>query len=224
MNVLLIEEDRVFAFEVAQILERQRIETLTVHDVVTAETLIENLTFDALLLNVMLVKRNNFSCLSRLRSTTRIPVILMSSEKLESHCIKGLELGADDYLTLPFQPDALVARLNASKRRCSDETDQHPVHALDDLRLLPGRFQACIGDSRIELTPAECRLLRLLMTTKKHSLPRQTLYREGLLRNESPLDRSLDVHVSNLRKKLGPHPTKGNRIRSVRGLGYALIH
>lgn len=84
MNVLLIEEDRVFAFEVAQILERQRIETLTVHDVVTAETLIENLTFDALLLNVMLVKRNNFSCLSRLRSTTRIPVILMSSEKLES--------------------------------------------------------------------------------------------------------------------------------------------
>ena len=61
MNVLLIEEDRVFAFEVAQILERRRIETLTVHDVVTAETLIENLTFDALLLNVMLVKRNNFS-------------------------------------------------------------------------------------------------------------------------------------------------------------------
>ena len=62
------------------------------------------------------------------------------------------------------------------------------------------------------------------MTTKKNPLPRQTLYREGLLRNESPLDRSLDVHVSNLRKKLGPHPTKGNRIRSVRGLGYALIH
>ena len=224
MNVLLIEEDRVFAFEVAQILEERSIKALTVHDVVTAETLIANLTFDVILLNVMLVKRNNFSRLSYLRSTTSVPIILMSGEALESHCIRGLELGAGDYLTSPFQPEALVARLNAIRRRCSDDTDQHPVHALDDLPLLPGRFQACIGESRIELTPAECRLLQLLMTTRDNPLPRQTLYQEGLFRNESPLDRSLDVHVSNLRKKLGPHPTKGNRIRSVRGLGYALIH
>lgn len=224
MNVLLIEEDRIFAFEVAQILEERSIEALTVHDVVTAETLIANLTFDVILLNVMLIKRNNFSCLSHLRSTTGIPIILMSSEGLESQCIRGLELGADDYITKPFQPKALAARLNAIWRRCSDDTNQHPVHALDDLRLLPGRFQACIGESRIELTPAECRLLQLLMTTRDNPLPRQTLYQEGLFRNESPLDRSLDVHVSNLRKKLGPHPTKGNRIRSVRGLGYALIH
>ena len=224
MNVLLIEEDRIFAFEVAQILEERSIEALTVHDVVTAETLIAKLTFDVILLNVMLIKRNNFSCLSHLRSTTGIPIILMSSEGLESQCIRGLELGADDYITKPFQPKALAARLNAIWRRCSDDTSQHPVHALDDLRLLPGRFQACIGESRIELTPAECRLLQLLMTTRDNPLPRQTLYQEGLFRNESPLDRSLDVHVSNLRKKLGPHPTKGNRIRSVRGLGYALIH
>ena len=104
------------------------------------------------------------------------------------------------------------------------DTAEHAVHALDDLRLLPSRFQAYIGESRIELTPAECRLLRLLMTKKNSPLPRQTLYHEGLFRDESPLDRSLDVHVSNLRKKLGPHPIKGNRIRSVRGLGYALVH
>lgn len=224
MNVLLIEEDRVFAFEVAQILEEQSIETLMVHDVVTAESLIANLTFDVILLNVTLVKRNNFSCLSRLRSTTSVAIILMSSEELESHCIRGLELGADDYLIKPFQQEALVARLNAIKRRCSDDSSRHSVYSLDDLQLLPGQFQACIGDSKIELTPAECRLLRLLMTTKDSPLPRQTLYQEGLFRNESPLDRSLDVHVSNLRKKLGAHPTKGNRIRSARGLGYALIH
>lgn len=224
MNVLLIEENRVCAFELAQILEAQRIEALTVHDVTTAETLIANLNFDLMLLNVALLKRNHFSCLKRLRFTTDIPVVLMSSEELESQCIKGLELGADDYITKPFQPKALVARLKAIRRRCYEDTGRHPVHSLDDLQLLPSRFQACIGDSRIELTPVECRLLGLLMTTKNNPLPRQTLYREGLFRNESPLDRSLDVHVSNLRKKLGPHPTKGNRIRSVRGLGYALIH
>jgi two-component system response regulator CpxR len=224
MNVLLIEEDRACAFELAQILGDQRIEALMVHDMVTAETLIENLTFDVILLNVMLVKRNNFSCLRGLRLTTNIPIILISAKGLESHCIRGLEIGADDYITRPFHPEPLVARLNAIERRCSDDSSRRSVHSLDDLRLLPGRFQAYIGGSKIELTPAECRLLRLLMTTKTNPLPRQTLYREGLFRNESPLDRSLDVHVSNLRKKLGPHPTKGNRIRSVRGLGYALIH
>ncbi len=221
MNVLLIEEDRACAFELAQILGDQRIEALMVHDMVTAETLIENLTFDVILLNVMLVKRNNFSCLRGLRLTTNIPIILISAKGLESHCIRGLKIGADDYITRPFHPEPLVARLNAIERRCSDDSSRRSAHSLDDLRLLPGRFQAYIGGSKIELTPAECRLLRLLMTTKTN---RQTLYREGLFRNESPLDRSLDVHVSNLRKKLGPHPTKGNRIRSVRGLGYALIH
>jgi len=224
MKVLLIEEDRVFAFELTQILELHGIEALAVHDVVTAETITANLSFDMILLNVVLLKRSNFSCLSRLRLTANIPVILMSSKRLESQSIKGLELGADDYIIKPFQPEALIARLNALRRRCSDNSGRQPVYSLDDLRLLPDRFQARIGDSKIELTPAECRLLQLLMTTKNNPLPRQTLYQEGLFRNESPLDRSLDVHVSNLRKKLGPHPTKGNRIRSVRGLGYALIH
>ena len=224
MKVLLIEEDRLSAFELTQVLEPQSIETLMVHDVITAETITANLRFDVILLNVELLKRNNFSCLTGLRLAANTPVILMSRQGLEGQCVKGLEVGADDYIIKPFQPEALVARLNAVKRRCSDDASRQPVYSLDDLRLLPDRFQARIGDSRIELTPAECRLLRLLMTTKNNPLPRHTLYREGLLRNESPLDRSLDVHVSNLRKKLGPHPTKGNRIRSVRGLGYALIH
>ena len=224
MNVLLIEEDRFSAFEIAQSLEKHRIEALMVNDVVTAETLIANLTFDAILLNAMLVKRNNFTCLNHLRSTTSTPIILMSAKEYECHCIKGVELGADDYIIAPFQPEPLIARLNAITRRRSGDTAEHAVHALDDLRLLPSRFQAYIGESRIELTPAECRLLQLLMTKKNSPLPRQTLYQEGLFRDESPLDRSLDVHVSNLRKKLGPHPIKGNRIRSVRGLGYALVH
>ena len=224
MKVLLIEEDRLSAFELAQVLEPQSIEALIVHDVVTAESITANLQFDVILLNVELLKRSKFSCLTKLRLTSNTPVILLASQGLESQCIKGLEVGADDYIAKPFQPEALAARLNAIKRRSSDDRGRQPVYSLDDLCLLPGRLQARIGDSRIELTPAECRLLRLLMTTKNNPLPRHTLYREGLLRNESPLDRSLDVHVSNLRKKLAPHPTKGNRIRSVRGLGYALIH
>ena len=89
--------------------------------------------------------------------------------------------------------------------------------------LLPQRFEALVGNLNIPLTGAECRILRLLLTNRDMPLTRQRLYQEGLLRKESPLYRSLDVHMSNLLKKLGPHPTKGNRIRAVRGLGYALV-
>ena len=127
MNVLLIEEDRFSAFEIAQRLEKHRIEALMVHDVVTAEALIANITFDAILLNAMLGKRNNFTCLSHLRSTTSTPIILMSAKEYECHCIKGVELGADDYIIAPFQPEPLIARLNAITRRCSGDTAEHAV-------------------------------------------------------------------------------------------------
>ena len=141
MKVLLIEEDRLSAFELAQVLEPQSIEALIVHDLVTAESITANLQFDVILLNVELLKRSNFSCLTKLRLTANTPVILLASQRLESQCIKGLEVGADDYIAKPFQPEALAARLNAIKRRSSDDGADSPSIHWMTCACCPGGFR-----------------------------------------------------------------------------------
>ena len=106
------------------------------------------------------------------------------------------------------------------RRHGADEDRHNP--AFDELKLFPGRLMVRVGNADVELTAVESRILQFLLNSRNHVLPREFLYRQVFQRDASPTDRSLDVHISNLRRKLGPHPTKGNRIRSIRGVGYAL--
>jgi two-component system response regulator CpxR len=139
--------------------------------------------------------------------------------------IVGLELGADDYLPKPFNPRELVARIRAVLRRGRMETpgeNQGNVLRVADLAIDPAARHVSVGGTRIELTTVEFDLLETLAQGAGTAFSRENLVRQVLKRPFSPFDRSLDVHVSNLRRKIGTYPDGSERIKTVRGLGYIL--
>ena len=221
MKVLLVDDDEEFATGLSILLEKLNIATVLAHRIASAEKLLRKSDFDVVLLDVMLPEGNGFEFLPTIREISDVPVIMLTALDEEDDLVNGLELGADDYITKPFRAKELVARLRALYRRHYFDKD-HIELILDDLELFRGQSMARVGSSCVELTSVEAHILQLLLSAKDCYMPREILYLRVLQRDMVPGDRSLDVHISNLRKKLGPHPTKGNRIRAIRGIGYAL--
>ena len=178
---------------------------------------------DLVVLDVMLPELSGFEVLRRLRSMSRIPVIMLTARGEEVDRVIGLELGADDYLAKPFSPRELVARIRAVLRRMAGEPQ--PVTGAvtwGPLRLdLRGRRAEAEGTD-LELTAAELRILELLVRADTRTVSREELMLQALGRRLLPTDRSLDTHVSNLRRKLGKL-TDRISVQSVRGSGYALV-
>ncbi len=139
--------------------------------------------------------------------------------------VLGLELGADDYLSKPFSPRELVARIGAILRRSGWQSEginalRPPVIHSGDLELDPSARAASRAGEVLHLTSAEYDILRLFIGSPGQVLTREKLVEHVLDRKFSPFDRSIDLHISNLRKKLGPHADGTERIRSIRGIGY----
>jgi len=221
MKVLLVDDDEDFANGLKIFLEKFNIATVTESRITSAEKQLKKFEFDIILLDVMLPGGSGFDFLPTIRKIFDVPVIMLTALDEEDELVNGLDLGADDYITKPFSPKELVARLRAVNRRHSiNKTDIKTV--LDDLELFCNQSMARVNKVNIALTEVECHILHLLLNSKDHSVSRDLLYSQVLKRDMMPDDRSLDVHISNLRRKLGSHPTKGNRIRAIRGQGYAL--
>jgi len=221
MKVLLVDDDEDFANGLKIFLEKFNIATVIESRITSAEKQLKKFEFDIILLDVMLPGGSGFDFLPTIRKIFDVPVIMLTALDEEDELVNGLDLGADDYITKPFSPKELVARLRAVNRRHSiNKTDIKTV--LDDLELFCNQSMARVNKVNIALTEVECHILHLLLNSKDHSVSRDLLYSQVLKRDMMPDDRSLDVHISNLRRKLGSHPTKGNRIRAIRGQGYAL--
>ncbi len=221
MKVLLVDDDEDFANGLKIFLEKFNIATVIESRITSAEKQLKKFEFDIILLDVMLPGGSGFDFLPTIRKMCDVPVIMLTALDEEDELVNGLDLGADDYITKPFSPKELVARLRAVNRRHSiNKTDIKTV--LDDLELFCNQSMARVNKVNIALTEVECHILHLLLNSKDHSVSRDLLYSQVLKRDMMPDDRSLDVHISNLRRKLGSHPTKGNRIRAIRGQGYAL--
>ena len=221
MKVLLVDDDEAFANGLKIFLEKFNIATVIESRITSAEKQLKKFEFDIILLDVMLPGGSGFDFLPTIRKMCDVPVIMLTALDEEDELVNGLDLGADDYITKPFSPKELVARLRAVNRRHSiNKTDIKTV--LDDLELFCNQSMARVNKVNIALTEVECHILHLLLNSKDHSVSRDLLYSQVLKRDMMPDDRSLDVHISNLRRKLGSHPTKGNRIRAIRGQGYAL--
>jgi two-component system, OmpR family, response regulator CpxR len=141
--------------------------------------------------------------------------------------IVGLEIGADDYLPKPFNPRELAARIHAVLRRTAGRPPADPLAPvsilLDDIRLDTGARAARHKARDVELTSAEFELLALFFKSPGQVIPREDLVRGALGRDAEPSDRSLDVHISNLRKKLGTCPDGTERIRAIRNVGYVYV-
>jgi two-component system response regulator CpxR len=177
---------------------------------------------DLVVLDVMLPELSGFEVLRRLRSVSRVPVVMLTARGEEVDRVVGLEMGADDYLAKPFSPRELVARIRAVLRRMSAEGQ--PVNGV--LQWGPVRIdlrarRAEVKGQDLELTAAELRILELLVRADTKTVTRDELMTQALGRRLLPTDRSLDTHVSNLRRKLGK-VTDRVTVQSVRGTGYAL--
>lgn len=222
MKVLLVDDDEDFLSGLSIFLYKHDIESVLTNRTAEAEQLLKKTDFDAILLDVMLPGCNGFEFLPTIRKTSDVPVIMLTALNEEEEMINGLDLGADDYITKPFSPKELVARLRALHRRYNvDKVQIKTSH--EDIELFPNELLVRVGEAQVKLTSVESQLLQLLVTSSNNYVSRDVLYYRVLKREMTPFDRSLDVHMSNLRKKLGPHPSKGARIKAIRGLGYRLI-
>jgi two-component system response regulator CpxR len=176
-------------------------------------------------LDVMLPGINGFEVLRRIRAVSRIPVLMLTARGEDVDRIVGLEIGADDYLPKPFNPRELVARIRAVLRRAEAEAP-HSVQSdtwrliVGDVELVPGtRTVRCAG-LKVELTSVEFAILENLLRQAGQVVSRDDLVKQALGRALSAYDRSIDVHVSSLRRKLGPGTGDAERIKTVRSIGY----
>src|SRR6185312_3070967 len=180
---------------------------------------------DLIVLDVMLPGGSGFELLKKLRAAgTKVPVILLTARGEAIDRIVGLEIGADDYLPKPFDPRELVARIRAILRRVhspSNNGSQEDTTTVGDITLSPGTRTVVCAGQEVDLTSVEFNVLELLLRNAGTVVTREELAQTALGRPLAPFDRSVDVHVSKLRKKLsGGEEDSENRIKTVRGVGY----
>jgi DNA-binding response OmpR family regulator len=223
-RVLLVDDDRELTAMLAEYLGQEGFAVEAVHD---GSGILERLGqggIDLVVLDVMLPGRNGLDVLQELRRRTQTPPVLMLTARGDDvDRIVGLELGADDYLPKPFNPRELAARLRAVLRRARE-----PVLAagapltLGPITIDPSRHRAEVHGTAVTLTGAELRVLEQLIRHAGKVISREQLTESALGRKLELYDRSIDTHVSNLRRKLALQPGRDPDIRGIRGAGYML--
>jgi len=183
--------------------------------------------YTLLVLDVMLPGRlNGFNILQIIRAKTSLPIVMLSARGEAIDRIVGLEMGADDYLPKPFNPRELLARIRTILRRSAPVTEEvigterAVKYKIGDVELDSGSRVAYCANEPVELTAMEFNLLEVLLRNAGQAVTRDNLSKEVLDRSLSPYDRSIDVHISKLRKKLGQKSNGTERIKSIRGSGY----
>lgn len=225
-RILIIDDDEDLCDLVSEFLSVEGFETENVHDGKSGLEKALNEQFDLAILDVMLPKMNGFDVLRELRKTSKLPVLMLTARGDDMERIVGLEIGADDYLPKPFNPRELAARIRAILRRAHLENEAEQVHAekfkVDDLEISTSARSAKRDGEDLQLTSVEFDLLVTLLKDAGKIVKKEDLSRKVLERDLSPFDRSLDMHISNLRKKLGKRESDGEeeRIKTIRSVGY----
>ena len=221
-TLLVIDDDQELCAMLAEYLGPEGFVTSTAFTGPAGLAELARVPVDLVVLDVMLPELSGFEVLRRIRTTSRVPVIMLTARGEEVDRVVGLEMGADDYLAKPFSPRELVARIRAVLRRMPGEGQGAAGLILwGPLRLDLRARRAGIDERDLELTSAELRILELLVRADTRTVTRDDLMVQALGRRLLPTDRSLDTHVSNLRRKLLKYTDRVN-VQSVRGSGYAL--
>jgi two-component system response regulator CpxR len=223
VRVLVVDDDAELCELVSEYLEPEGFEVEAVHD--GYKGLERSLAGEHALvvLDVMLPGINGLDILRRLRSQSRVPVLILTARGDDVDRIVGLEIGADDYLPKPFNPRELLARIRAILRRARGEggiaAAPEPI-SIGDVEIDPGARVVRRGGENIELTAVEFALLEALVRAAGQVITRDQLANAVLGRRFVAYDRSIDMHVSKLRRKLGPQADGTERIKTIRGVGY----
>jgi two-component system response regulator CpxR len=224
-RILVIDDDVELCELLAELLGQDGYAVESAQDGASGLRLLGKGGFALVVLDVMLPGMNGFEVLTRLRQSSSVPVLMLTARGEDVDRIVGLEMGADDYLPKPFNPRELVARVRAIHRRAAAPVATGSAAAtitVDDLELSPPARRLRVRGVETKLTTAEYDLLEALARNAGNVVSREDLARVVLGRRLAAFDRAIDMHVSNLRKKLGPAPDGGERIKTVRNNGYIL--
>jgi two-component system OmpR family response regulator len=224
-KLLLVDDDIELSTMLKDYLEREGFNVTAVHDGESAvrEALHED--YALLVLDVMMPRMSGIEALSRIRLHSQVPVLMLTARGDDIDRIIGLELGADDYVPKPCMPRELVARIRAILRRTHNDspTNNNEPLQVGDLVLWPEKRQATLKGKELELTSTEFNLLEVLTHQAGQVVSKTDLSAQGLGRILTRFDRSIDVHMSSIRHKLGQLPDGRSCIQTIRGIGYQLV-
>lgn len=225
-RVLLIDDDVELVGLITEYLNREGFEVMAAHDGEAGLQAALSGQFDIAVLDVMLPRQNGVDTLRRIRSSSALPVVMLTARGDETDRVIGLELGADDYVPKPCTPRELTARIRAILRRTQASTEEESIQApiiAGQLILWSGSRQAQWNGQKLELTSTEFNLLEILAQKAGRPASKSELSEQGLGRPLLRFDRSVDVHISSLRHKIGPMPDGRSCIQTVYRQGYQLI-
>ena len=222
-KILIIDDDRELGEMLKEFLAPDHLDVsarLSGEDGLQA---LQDETWDLLILDIMLPGMNGIEVLKQIRQDSDIPVIMLTARGDDVDRILGLEFGADDYLSKPFNPRELLARIKAIMRRSRTDEKRGKALTVGSLELDVNSRRVSAGGESIRLTGTEFELLRCLAESPGKVVPKEQLTQQVLGRRHMPYDRSIDTHVSNVRGKLSSAGVDNPSIRSQRGVGYLLL-
>src|SRR6266849_7627025 len=217
-HILLIDDDDVMVNLLREFLEREGSAVDAAYDYDSGLTRALSSDRELVVLDVMLPGGSGLDLLKTVRASSKVPVVLLSAMGEAVDRIIGLQIGADDYLAKPFEPRELVARIHAILRRTRDRPADGSEIKVGDVALSASRRAVVCAETPVELTAVEFNVLECLLRNAGNIVSRETLAERALGRPLAPFDRSVDVHVHNLRKKISATPDE--RIKTIRGVGY----
>jgi DNA-binding response OmpR family regulator len=218
-RILVVEDEPPLALGLEDDLKLEGYEVEVARDGETASRRAREQSFDLIILDVMLPGKDGFEvCREWRRTGLRTPVILLTAKTQESDKVLGLELGADDYVTKPFSPRELRARVKAALRRAAGEMPE--IYGFGEVEVDFSRCELRRAGKAIEMTPIEFKLLTAFIRHRGHTLNRDKLLNEVWGREAFVTDRAVDTHITNLRKKIESKASEPRFLVSVRGMGY----
>lgn len=225
-SILLIDDDKDLAELLGEYLDAEGYRLDAAHTGEDGIEQINNHHYDLVLLDVMMPGIDGFETLKRIRQNSIVPVLMLTAKGEETDRVLGLELGADDYLAKPYSHRELLARIKALLRRIEldkhQQDDDNGILACNGVELNFDTYKVFVDGEHVPMTTSEFKVLRVLMTRSGKAVPKEDLYIEVLGREIMAYDRSIDMHVSNVRRKLGGS-SENSKIQTIRGIGYMFV-
>jgi two-component system, OmpR family, alkaline phosphatase synthesis response regulator PhoP len=226
-RILVVDDDQEIVRLVAAYLEKEGYEVLKAYNGENAMHSLRRDRPDLMILDIMLPDKDGWEITRTVRADALLaatPIILLTARVEDTDKIVGLEIGADDYVTKPFNPREVVARVRALLRRqqLGSGSNLAAVFQNGSLRLDPGRRELRVADEIVDLTPTEFELLRLLIEAPGYVFTRDEMLEKGLGYAYAGLGRTLDSHIKNLRRKIEPDPKNPKYIETIHGIGYRM--
>ena len=224
-RVLVVDDDKEIVRIIRAYLQQAGYVVLTAYDGETALHIIRSDRPDLVVLDLMLPDRDGWSITRVVRgdeSLAKTPIIMLTARVESSDRVLGLNLGADDYVPKPFDPHEVVARVRAVLRRAQDGPALPHIIQIGNLHMDIDRHEVTVDGRSVELTPTEFDLLKKLMDSPGHAFTRLALIEQGLGYSYEGVERTLDSHIRNLRRKIEPDPANPTYIKTVFGVGYRM--